>query len=175
MKVLILSDIHGSVKYMEKVNQVIKDIKPDKLILLGDLLYHGARNSLPDEYDTMKVASMLNKYKDMIIAVRGNCDSEVDDMVTEFDTRADYKEIDLDGYKFILTHGHLNPWLHDVIKNNYVLQGHTLIYNLDGNIINPGSVGLPKENKEHTCLLYEKKVFKLIDLDTRKIIKERKI
>ncbi|MGN1338403.1 MAG: phosphodiesterase [Candidatus Coprovivens sp.] len=175
MKIIIASDIHGSLKYTKKLEELIEKEKTNKIILLGDLLYHGARNQLPEEYNTMEVANILNKYKDIIIAVRGNCDSEVDDMVTEFDTRSDYKEIDIEGIKFILTHGHLNPWLIDIIKDNYVLQGHTHVYNLDGKVLNPGSVGIPKTNPEHTCLLYENKEFKLIDLDNNNIISIKKV
>lgn len=175
MKIIIASDIHGSLKYMKKLEEYIDKINPDKIILLGDLLYHGARNSLPEEYSTMGVANILNKYTDKIIAVRGNCDSEVDDMVTEFDTRADYKEIDIDNHKVILTHGHLLTWLNVIIKDKLVLQGHTHVYNIHGNIINPGSVGIPKEHKEHTCIYYNNKEFNLIDLDTFNTIDKRNI
>ena len=175
MKLIIASDIHGSLKYTKKIEELINKEQPDNIILLGDLLYHGARNSLPDEYNTMEVANILNKHKDIIIAVRGNCDSEVDDMVTEFDTRADYKQINIDGNEFILTHGHLKPWLIDIIGDKYVLEGHTHVYNIEGKNINPGSVGIPKVNKEHTCILYNNKTFNLIDLDTLNIIKTQSI
>ena len=175
MKAIIASDIHGSLKYTKKLEELIQKYNPDKIILLGDLLYHGARNSLPNEYNTMGTCEILNKYSEKIIAVRGNCDSEVDDMVTNFDTRSDYKEIVMDGIRYILTHGHLLPYIMEQIKDNYYITGHTHVYLIDGRNLNPGSVGIPKINKEHTCFYYENKMFYLIDLDTQSIIMSRKI
>lgn len=175
MKVIIASDIHGSYEYAKKLDKLIVNENPDKIILLGDLLYHGAKNALPNEYSTIDVANTLNKYSNKTIAVRGNCDSEVDDMVTEFDIMADYKEIELDGIKFYLTHGHLMNKYEDLFKDNFIISGHTHVYNLEGNNLNPGSVGIPKVNKEHTCLLYENKLFKLINLDDFSVISTRAI
>lgn len=175
MKVIIASDIHGSYEYAKKLDKLIDDVNPDKIILLGDLLYHGARNALPNEYSTIDVTNVLNKQSAKIIAVRGNCDSEVDDMVTDFSIMEDYKEIELDGTKFYLTHGHLLNKYEELFKDNYVISGHTHVYNLDGKNLNPGSVGIPKVNKEHTCFLYEDKTFKLINLDDFSVIFTRKI
>lgn len=173
MKVIIASDIHGSYEYTKKLDKLIEKENPDKIILLGDLLYHGARNALPNEYSTIDVTNTLNKYSDKIIAVRGNCDSEVDDMVTNFDIMSDYKEIDLDGTKFYLTHGHLINKYENLFNDSYLLSGHTHVYNLEGHHLNPGSVGIPKINKEHTCLLYENNKFKLINLDDFSTIQEK--
>ena len=175
MKIIIASDIHGSYKYAKKLEELILKENPRQIILLGDILYHGARNALPNEYDTMKVANLLNKYSDKIIAVRGNCDSEVDDTVTNFNLTADYKKVELDGITYFLTHGHLINKYAYLFKDNYIISGHTHIYNLNGNNINPGSVGIPKVNKEHTCIIYENKVFKLIDLDNFKVLQTREI
>ncbi len=172
MKLIIASDIHGSLKYTKKLEELIIKENPDNIILLGDLLYHGARNALPEEYSTIEVANILNKYSNKIIAVRGNCDSEVDDMVTNFHIMSDYKRIDIDGTTIYLTHGHLVNQYEHLFQNNYLIYGHTHIYNLDGKHLNPGSVGIPKVNKEHTCILYEEKKFKLINLDNFNIIKE---
>ncbi len=172
MKLIIASDIHGSLKYTKKLEELIKKTNPDNIILLGDLLYHGARNSLPDEYSTMDVANILNKYSNKIIAVRGNCDSEVDDMVTIFSIMDDYKTINIDGTTFYLTHGHLIDKYNYLFKDKYIISGHTHIYNLEGKQLNPGSVGIPKLHPEHTCILYENKVFKLINLDDFSTIKE---
>lgn len=175
MKLIIASDIHGSLKYTKKLEELINNTNPDNIILLGDILYHGARNSLPDEYSTIEVTNILNKYSSKIIAVRGNCDSEVDDMVTNFNLTADYKKIKIDGINFYLTHGHLiNEYSH-LFENNYLLSGHTHIYNLEGKHINPGSVGIPKLYPEHTCILYEDKTFKLINLDNFQVLKESKL
>ena len=173
MKLIIASDIHGSFKYAKKLKDQIDKHNPDKIILLGDILYHGARNPLPEEYSTLDVTSLLNEYSNKIIAVRGNCDSEVDDMVLNFDTREDYKIVKVDGVTIYLSHGHLNEKYKDLFQDQILLNGHTHVYNLEGNIINPGSVGIPKENPEHTYILYEDKVLKLIDLDTEKILGER--
>lgn len=171
MKLIIASDIHGSLKYTKKLEELIIKNNPDTIILLGDLLYHGARNSLPEEYSTLEVANILNKYSDKIIAVRGNCDSEVDDMVTNFHIMSDYKSIDIDGHTFYITHGHLINQYNHIFENNYLISGHTHIYHLEGKHLNPGSVGIPKINSEHTCFLYESKTFSLIDLEDLSIIK----
>lgn len=175
MKVIVASDIHGNFKYMCKLDELIQKENPDKLILLGDLYYHGPRNHLPEEYNPMEVSKILNKYTDKIIAVRGNCDAEVDNMISEFDVSRDYKEIILDGIKFYITHGHLFDKLEHIIGNDYVFYGHTHIYDLFNKKINPGSVGIPKKNKEHTILLYDNKRMNLINLDDFKIIEFKEI
>lgn len=175
MKLIIASDIHGSLKYTNKLEELINKENPDTIILLGDLLYHGARNALPEEYSTMEVANTLNKYSDKIVAVRGNCDSEVDNMVTNFDIMSDYKSIDIDGTLFYITHGHLINKYDHLFQNNYLISGHTHIYNLEGKHLNPGSVGIPKLNPEHTCILYKDKTFYLINLEKLSIIKETKL
>lgn len=175
MKLIIASDIHGSLKYTKKLEELINKENPDKIILLGDLLYHGARNALPEEYSTIEVSNILNKYSNKIIAVRGNCDSEVDDMVTDFDIMSDYKSIDIDGVKVYLTHGHLINKYEHLFQNEYLISGHTHIYNLEGKHLNPGSVGIPKINPEHTCMLYKDQTFYLINLENLSIIKETKL
>lgn len=169
MKVLIASDIHGEMFYLNKLEDLIIKENPDTIILLGDLLKYS--------FDENKnnVIDILNKYKEKIIAVRGNCDYKTNDILYEFNINSDYREIYLDNKKFILTHGHLNSWLIDIIKDNYVLQGHTHVYNLDGNYINPGSVGLPRQNKEHTCIIYENNELRLIDLDNYGTMQIRKL
>lgn len=172
MKVVIAADIHGSLKYMKRLELLIDRENIDKLFLLGDLYYHGPRNELPEEYNCMEVAKILNKYKDIIVAVRGNCDAEVDQMISEFDIRDDYKKVFLDDKEFILTHGHLFSKYPDM-DDKMILCGHTHVYNLDGKKINPGSVGLPKVNKEHTCIVYDNSKLYLYDLDSFKILKER--
>lgn len=175
MKLIIASDIHGSLKYTKKLEELINKENPDSIILLGDLLYHGARNDLPDEYSTMEVANILNKYSDKIVAVRGNCDSEVDDMVTDFNIMADYKSIDIDGINFYITHGHLISKYDHLFQDEYLISGHTHVYNLEGKHLNPGSVGIPKVNEEHTCILYNDKTFYLINLENQSILKEAKV
>ena len=107
MKLLIASDIHGSAHYCAQLMARIEAEKPDQVLLLGDLLYHGPRNALPEEYDCPKAYDMLNGIKDRIVAVRGNCDSEVDQMVLEFPIMADYALLEADGVVLYATHGHL--------------------------------------------------------------------
>ena len=98
MKLMFISDIHGSYYYLNKALEAYRNENPDKLILLGDLLYHGPRNDLPKEYAPKKVIPVLNSLKNKIIAVRGNCDAEVDQMVLDFPMMADYATIDVDGH-----------------------------------------------------------------------------
>ena len=107
MKLMIASDLHGSAYYVRKLMDAYAAERPDRLLLLGDLLYHGPRNALPKEYDCMAVAGMLNGVKEKIIAVRGNCDCEVDQMVLEFPITADYAMIACNGITLYATHGHL--------------------------------------------------------------------
>lgn len=163
MKYLIASDLHGSSYYAMKLDNIIQNKKPDKIILLGDLLYHGPRNNLPEDYDTMKVIDILNQYKDRIIAVRGNCDAEVDQMVLEFSIMDDYKLLEVDGLKLYLTHGHINDKI--PYQDGILIHGHTHVYELSTNYINPGSISLPKIHEEHTYIIYENKCFQLYDID----------
>ena len=172
MKAIIASDIHGNYKYTKKLEELITQYNPDKIILLGDLLYHSTSN---EDFDAFKTINILNKYSSKIIAVRGNCDQDINEKTFNFDIKSNYKEIVMDGTRFILTHGHLLPYLTDQIKDNYTITGHTHIYIIDGMNLNPGSVGIPKINKEHTCFYYENSCFYLIDLDNLNIIMSRKI
>ena len=107
MKYMIASDIHGSAYYCEKMLEALEKEKADRLVLLGDLLYHGPRNDLPREYAPKKVIAMLNAQKDRIYSVRGNCDAEVDQMVLEFPVLADYCILDVDGILIYCSHGHV--------------------------------------------------------------------
>ena len=107
MKLLVASDIHGSAYWCRVLMDRIEEESPDRIILLGDLLYHGPRNPLPDEYDPKQVAAMLNSIAERVVAVRGNCDSEVDQMMLEFPCLGDYALV-VDEYKTIFaTHGHV--------------------------------------------------------------------
>ena len=107
MKYMIASDIHGSAYYCRKMMEALEKEKADRLILLGDLLYHGPRNDLPKEYAPKEVIQMLNKEKNRIYNVRGNCDAEVDQMVLEFPVLADYGFMEIDGKTFYMSHGHI--------------------------------------------------------------------
>ena len=158
MKLLIASDIHGSAKWCRKMLDAFENEGADKLVLLGDILYHGPRNPLPDEYAPQMVFEMLNPLSDKIIAVRGNCDSEVDQMVLSFNVSSDYAEIFDGGKKITLSHGHrLVPPLGE---GDVYITGHTHVplnvIEKEGYLhLNPGSVSLPKENSAHGYILYD--------------------
>ena len=160
MKLIIASDIHGSAYWCAKLMELMETEQPDKLILLGDLLYHGPRNDLPRDYAPKQVIPMLSQYKDKIIAVRGNCEAEVDQMVLPFPCMADFSQLYLDGQTFYLTHGHHhNPDnLPPLAEGSIFLSGHThvKIDEVRGSIrcLNPGSVSIPKDGS-HSCLLYQ--------------------
>lgn len=170
MKLMLASDIHGSAYYAEKMRQAYIDEKADRLILLGDLLYHGPRNDLPKDYAPKKVIEILNDIKEEILCVRGNCDTEVDQMVLDFLIMADYAVIYADGRTLYLTHGHkFNPENPPKLKKgDYLVNGHTHIpANEDKGdfiYINPGSVSIPKAGSGHTYMIYENGEFALKEL-----------
>ena len=151
MKILFLSDIHGVPSTLEAALAAADTLQPDKIVLLGDLLYHGPRNGVPNFYDPVKVAQILNGIKDRLVAVRGNCDAEVDQMMFEFPMMSDYAVLDAGNETFFLTHGHLyNEWKLPPLGMGTVLaHGHTHVPELKKlpcgiTIFNPGSISLPK-------------------------------
>ena len=173
MKLLIASDIHGSASAMEKILNKLEQEKADRFVLLGDLLYHGPRNDLPAAYDPKGVITALNGIKEKILAVRGNCDTEVDQMVLEFPIMADYALLPLDGGRTaFVTHGHLfnidNPPPHQ--PGDVLIHGHTHVHcaipQEDYVYINPGSAALPKEGQLPSYMIYEDGVFTVKHLDS---------
>lgn len=151
MRLVFLSDIHGVPSTLEAALAAADKLGYDKIVLLGDLLYHGPRNGVPDFYDPVKVVKILNGLKDKIVAVRGNCDAEVDQMMFEFPIMADYAVLDAGKETFFLTHGH--RWnefdLPPLGMGTVLAHGHTHIPELKRlkcgiTIFNPGSVSLPK-------------------------------
>ena len=160
MKLLIASDIHGSAYWCRKLIEVIGAEQPDKILLLGDLLYHGPRNDLPRGYAPKEVIPMLSALKEKILAVRGNCEAEVDQMVLPFPCLADYAMVEADGLHFYLTHGHHHSPDHlpPLQPGSIFLSGHTHV-KMDEmrngiRCLNPGSVSIPKDGS-HSCLIYE--------------------
>ena len=160
MKLVIASDIHGSAYWCGKLMEVIKEEQPDKILLLGDLLYHGPRNDLPRDYAPKQVIPMLSGLADKILAVRGNCEAEVDQMVLPFPCMADYALVEAGGLTLYLTHGH--HWSPDNLpplpKGSVFLSGHTHV-KLDEvrsgvRCLNPGSVSIPKDGT-HSCIIYD--------------------
>lgn len=174
MKLMIASDIHGSAYYCKKLLEAYKFEQADKLLLLGDILYHGPRNDLPRDYNPKEVIAMLNPMKQELLCVRGNCDTEVDQMVLDFPILADYCFIELDGHTIFATHGHVhNPKNLPMLKDgDILLNGHTHIpANQDMGTytyMNPGSVSIPKEGSAHGYMIYDGK-FIWKDLDGKEI------
>ena len=161
MKWIVASDIHGSAKYCRELLDAYEREKADRLLLLGDLLYHGPRNDLPEEYAPKMVIAMLNAKKNQILCVRGNCDAEVDQMVLEFPILADYCMLDLGTKLVYATHGHLTSaeQLPPLREGDLFLQGHTHVpMNEVKNGIrcmNPGSVALPKQDSWRGYMILE--------------------
>lgn len=162
MKLMIASDIHGSAHWCRCLLEAFDREEADRLLLLGDILYHGPRNPLPEEYAPMEVATMLNARKGSVFGVRGNCDAEIDQMVLQFPMMAEYCLLFAGARTIFVTHGHI--WNTDRLPplrpGDLLLHGHThrpaweetpegIVY------LNPGSVSIPKENTPHGYLLLE--------------------
>lgn len=171
MKWMIASDIHGSELYLRKLLDAYNCEKADRLLLLGDLLYHGPRNDLPEGYQPKKVIELLNGMKEDILCVRGNCEAEVDQMVLEFPVMAEYAILTAGKRMIFATHGHVFnernlPPLH---KGDILLHGHTHVPKCteheDYIYMNPGSVSLPKENSHHGYMIMEGLDFAWKDLE----------
>lgn len=171
MKLMIASDIHGSAYYCRKMLDAYKREGADRLLLLGDILYHGPRNDLPKDYNPKEVIAMLNPMKQELLCVRGNCDTEVDQMVLEFPILADYCFLEIDGRTIFASHGHHhNPKNPPMLKKgDILLNGHTHIPATEdmGDFIymNPGSVSIPKEGSAHGYMICEGGEFTWKDLE----------
>ncbi len=171
MKLLIAGDIHGSAYYCRKLLEAYDREGADRLVLLGDILYHGPRNDLPKEYAPKEVLGLLNARKEEILCVRGNCDTEVDQMVLEFPILADYGFLYEQGRMIFLTHGHKfnEEHLPMLKKGDILLHGHTHVPVCREHesyvYMNPGSVSIPKEGSAHSCMIFENGVFLWKDLD----------
>ncbi len=178
MKYMFASDIHGSAWYCRKLLEEYRRSGAGRLILLGDILYHGPRNDLPREYAPKEVIGMLNSVKSEILAVRGNCEAEVDQMVLEFPVLADYGILVLNGLTFYATHGHVyHPeCLPPMKKGDILIYGHTHLLRAealgDYYVVNPGSISIPKGGNPPTYGILDEKVFKILDFagDTVKIL-----
>jgi len=179
MKLFIASDIHGSALWCRKMMERFREEQADKILLLGDILYHGPRNDLPDEYAPKAVIEMLNPLADKIISVRGNCEAEVDQMVLKFPVLADYSILELNEVLIFATHGHLygekNP--PSFVKNGILLCGHTHVpacreCKTDTGdtfqYLNTGSVSIPKEASCHSYMIFENGIFTWKDIETSK-------
>ncbi len=174
MKIMVASDIHGSYYYCEKLIDCYIKSGADKLLLLGDILYHGPRNDLPRDYAPKKVIELLNSVKDELLCVRGNCDTEVDQMVLDFPILADYAIL-YDGNRMIFaTHGHTfnKDNLPKLKSGDILIHGHTHIPLCEKTgeitVMNPGSVSIPKENSHHGYMMICDGEYAWFDFDGNK-------
>lgn len=176
MKYLVISDIHGSSFYAKKIQEIYNNENPDKIVLLGDLYYHGPRNSLTEEYNPMEVAKILNGYKDIILCTRGNCDAEVDEMISEFKFE-EYIELNINDVNFFFSHGHKYNMDNVPPVGKVVVYGHFhtgFITEEYGTIFaNPGSISLPKNNTPNSYLIIDEKELILKDLNGKIIDKKK--
>lgn len=177
MKYVIASDVHGSARFMKQFCLRVEEENPDKVILLGDLLYHGARNALPNEYDTLETARLLNAMKERLLCVRGNCDSAVDEMVLEFPIEASFCVMPIGERTAIFTHGHRTPAI--LKKGDILFNGHTHVPAFeereDCTYVNCGSVSIPKQNSPHSYLVLEGNRLTWKDVTTGAMFKTQKI
>lgn len=180
MKWMIASDLHGSAYYCKKMVEAFEREGADRLLMLGDLLYHGPRNDLPRDYAPKEVIPMLNGLKNKLCCVRGNCEAEVDQMVLDLPVMADYCIL-LAGEKLIYaTHGHIyngkNP--PPLAEGDILLHGHTHVpawteFGQRNVCLNPGSLSIPKENSPHSYMILENGVFYWKDVETGEIYHTR--
>ena len=171
MKYMFASDIHGSAYYCRKMLEAFDKEEAERLVILGDILYHGPRNDLPLEYAPKTVISLLNERKNTIYAIRGNCEAEVDQMVLDFPVMADYCILVLDGKTFYGTHGHVynEQKLPPLMEGDILIHGHTHVLKAEKRehyyLLNPGSVSIPKEGNPPTYGIYENGVFSVKDFE----------
>ena len=172
MKWMIASDLHGSYYYAQQLQQAFEREQADRLLFLGDLLYHGPRNDLPRDYAPKKVIPLLNSLAPRLLCVRGNCDAEVDQMVLHFPILSDSALLVLDGLTIHATHGHIHgPDTPPPLRQGDILlcgHFHVPVRRDCGRYtyLNPGSAALPKENSPHSCMLLEGGQFTWLDVVT---------
>ena len=168
MKLMIASDLHGSAYYTRLLLTAMDREQPDRLLLLGDLLYHGPRNDLPREYAPKQVIEMLGARKSQILCVRGNCEAEVDQMVLEFPVLSEFGVVFADGLTLYMLHGHKNLDI-PVLPGDILLCGHTHVpaVRKDGEhyYVNPGSVSIPKEGSCHGYMMLENRQLHHVSLE----------
>lgn len=180
MKWMIASDLHGSAYYCKKMVEAFEREGADRLLMLGDLLYHGPRNDLPRDYAPKEVIPMLNGLKNKLCCVRGNCEAEVDQMVLDLPVMADYCILPAGEKLIYATHGHIYNLknLPPLAEGDILLHGHTHVPAWtefgQGNVyLNPGSLSIPKENSPHSYMILENGVFYWKDVETGEIYHTR--
>lgn len=159
MKLMIASDVHGSARYCREMLEAFDRERAERLLLLGDLLYHGPRNDLPEGYAPKQVIDLLNARKEKLLCVRGNCDAEVDQMVLQFPIMADYCILPVKDRLIYVTHGHIHNLknLPPLQPGDVLLHGHTHVpawqpFGQENLYLNPGSVSIPKEGSAHSYM-----------------------
>ena len=179
MKLLIASDIHGAAGYCRDLLAAWDREGADRLLLLGDLLYHGPRNDLPRDYAPKKVIPLLNSLAPRLLCVRGNCDAEVDQMVLTFPVLADYAVLPVGQRLVYVTHGHVFNLNHlpPLAPGDILLHGHTHVPAWtdfgQGNLyLNPGSVSIPKENSPHSYMTLEGNTMQWKELESSAVFHE---
>ena len=181
MKLVLASDLHGSALYTGQLMKRIEAEAPDRVLLLGDLLYHGPRNDLPRDYAPKRVIELLNGIREHLLCVRGNCEAEVDQMVLTFPVMADYCALPLGEHILYATHGHVHgetnppPLMH----GDVLLCGHTHVPAFNRHkgftYVNPGSTSIPKNGSAHGYMTLEDGVFSWKDLDGGAILRQENI
>ena len=179
MKWMIASDLHGSYYYAQQLQQAFEREQADRLLFLGDLLYHGPRNDLPRDYAPKKVIPLLNSLAPKLLCVRGNCDAEVDQMVLEFPVLADYAVLPVGQRLIYATHGHIYHVknLPPLAPGDVLLHGHTHVPAWtefgQGNLyLNPGSVSIPKENSPHSYMTLKGNTMQWKELESSAVFHE---
>lgn len=181
MKLMFISDLHGALPATEKALNIFANSGAQWLIILGDLLNHGPRNALPEGYAPAEVAQCLNHVADKIIAVRGNCDSEVDQMLLDFPVMAPWQQVLLSKQRLFLTHGHLyNPDnLPPLATQDVLVFGHTHLpvaeYRQPYYLFNPGSVSIPKGGYDASFGMLDDGVLSVRTLNNDRIIAQVRI
>ena len=179
MKWMIASDLHGSAVYCRRMIEAFEREGADRLLLLGDLLYHGPRNDLPEGYAPKEVMPLLNGMKPKLLCVRGNCDAEVDQMVLDFPILADYAVLPVGQRLVYATHGHVHNLknLPPLAPGDILLHGHTHIpawteFGEENLYLNPGSLSIPKENSPHSYMTLEDSIFQWKELASGEVYHE---
>lgn len=176
MRILVASDTHGRIEHVKELEKRINEFNPDKIFLLGDYMYNGPRNGVPNDYDPIAVSEILNKFADRVIGVRGNCDSRVDAFLLQFPLE-DYRRFELDGINYDLYHGdEFTLELLKPEKGDVMISGHTHIQVLEEKdglyYLNPGSTSFPKGGNEASYATIEGKLISVRRLEDGSVIKE---
>lgn len=179
MNLMIASDLHGSAYYCELLWKIYEKEGAERLLFLGDLLYHGPRNDLPKDYAPKKVIEMFNAHKNDVLCVRGNCEAEVDQMVLQFPVLADYAWLEIGKARIFATHGHLFGGQPPLKAGDILLHGHTHIprnETVDGVLcLNPGSLSIPKENSPHSYMILNNDTLFWKDLESGETYQTHKL